>query len=123
PSTTASRPSASTHPTGRRQPDSAGTGPPTSPSSAPPSRTTPMSDRILKVALVGAGFHSRTTLLTTLVHLPVRLQAVVDRDLARAEGVAAQFGCRAYADTASCYAAEADLDAVLLCAGPSAHPA
>lgn len=81
-----------------------------------------MSDRILKVALVGAGFHSRTTLLTTLVHLPVRLQAVVDRDLARAESVAARFGCRAYADTSACYAAEGDLDAVLLCAGPSAHP-
>lgn len=76
---------------------------------------------ILNIALVGAGFHASTTLLPTLVHLPVRLTAVVDRDQEKAQRVATQFSCAAYTETADCYASE-QLDAVLLCVGPGQHP-
>ncbi len=77
--------------------------------------------KIYNIALVGVGFHATTTLLPTLIHLPVRLAAVVDRDEERANAVAHQFGCKAYSDTQQCYQAE-NLDAVLLCVGQKQHP-
>ena len=76
----------------------------------------------LNVALIGAGGHAWTTVLPSLCHLPLHLVAVVDVDGERAEQVATEYRCRHYTSTQACYAAEENLDAVLLVVGPKHHP-
>jgi len=78
--------------------------------------------RRLRVALVGVGSHAYRNILPALHHLPVRLTALCDIDLARAEATASEYGvARCYTDASAMYAAE-ELDAVLLCVSPRHHP-
>ena len=76
----------------------------------------------LNVALIGAGSHAWSTVLPTLCHLPLHLVAIVDVNEERAAQVAGEYRCRHYSSTNDCYAAEKDLDAVLLVVGPKHHP-
>jgi predicted dehydrogenase len=63
-------------------------------------------ERRLGVALVGAGLHSYRNLLPPLHYLPVRLQAVCDRDESRARSAAEEYGVPGYyADMATGYEA------------------
>lgn len=76
----------------------------------------------VRIGVVGVGSHSYRNILPTLTYLPVELAAVADVDVARAEATARQYGCKAYATAAAMYAAEKDLQAVLLCVSPQLHP-
>jgi predicted dehydrogenase len=76
----------------------------------------------LRVGVVGAGSHSYRNILPALHYLPIRLEALCDLDAALLERTAAEYGVDAvYTDAERMYA-EAELDAVFLCAGPQYHP-
>ena len=79
--------------------------------------------RWLRVGVVGVGSHAYRNILPALHHLPVRLVALCDRDACLLEKTAVEYGVSAlYTDAGRMYA-EANLDAVFLCAGPEHHPA
>lgn len=79
-------------------------------------------DRKVRLGVVGAGKHSYRNLLPALHYLPVQLSAICDLDVARAESAAREYGVRGvYQSTSEMYANE-ELDAVLLCVSPQAHP-
>lgn len=79
-------------------------------------------ERVLRVGVVGVGSHSYRNLLPALHYLPVQLTALCDLDAALAEKTAAEYGVTTtYTDAGRMYAG-AELDAVLICAGPQHHP-
>lgn len=79
-------------------------------------------DRRLRVALVGVGSHAYRNILPALHYLPVHLKALCDLNLPLAQKTAAEYG------QVNCYASltemlgKENLDAVLLCVSPTAHP-
>lgn len=79
-------------------------------------------DKRLRVAVVGVGSHAYRNVLPALHHLPVRLVALCDQNEELARRTAEEYGgIPAFSDAGQMYA-ETGLDAVLLCAGPRAHP-
>ncbi|HVX43227.1 MAG TPA: Gfo/Idh/MocA family oxidoreductase [Mycobacteriales bacterium] len=78
-------------------------------------------DRRLRVGIVGVGSHAYRNILPALHHLPVRLVALCDRDGELARRTAEEYGIPAFAEAGEMYSTT-ELDAVLLCAGPRAHP-
>lgn len=79
-------------------------------------------DRRLRVGLVGVGSHAYRNILPALHYLPVQLKALCDLNLPLAQKTAEEYG------RVNCYASLTDmlrneeLDAVLLCVSPVAHP-
>ena len=79
-------------------------------------------ERTVRLGVVGLGSHSYRNILPALTFLPVRVQAFCDCDESKLQRTAAQYrvkGC--YTRAAEMYA-DAEIDAVLICVGPSAHP-
>ena len=80
-----------------------------------------MAEALLPVAVVGCGNLSVSRLLPCLHTLPVRLEAVCDTDLGRAEDAARRFGAaRAHASHSELLA-NGGVEAVLVAVGPDAH--
>ena len=80
-----------------------------------------MAEALLPVAVVGCGNLSVSRLLPCLHTLPVRLEAVCDTDLGRAEDAARRFGAaRAHASHSELLA-DGGVEAVLVAVGPDAH--
>lgn len=81
-----------------------------------------LSDRRVRIGMVGVGGHAYRNLLPALTFLPVELVAIADVDETLAHRTAAQYGVRhSYPTAAQMYANE-DLDAVLICVSPQLHP-
>jgi predicted dehydrogenase len=79
-------------------------------------------ERTIRLGVVGLGSHSYRNILPTLTFLPVSVEALCDCDESKLERTAAQYGVKGrYTHTAEMYA-EAQLDAVLICVSPAAHP-
>ena len=76
----------------------------------------------LNVGIVGVGSHAYRNILPTMTFLPVKLQAICDLDLDRAQITADQYGVSACYQQASEMYAQERLDAVFLCAPPRLHP-
>jgi predicted dehydrogenase len=74
-------------------------------------------EAVVRVGFIGCGSHSFRNLYPTLQFAPVKLAATCDLDLARAEAFARQFGAEAWYGDYRRMLAEAELDAVLICAG------
>ena len=75
----------------------------------------------IRLGLIGAGSHACRTLLPALEHIPFDLCGVCDLDEERARATARRTGANAYTSFKEMREKET-LDAVVLVAGPSAHP-
>ena len=75
----------------------------------------------LRLAVIGAGYLSSARIYPCLHSLPVELAAVCDLDRQRAERNARRFGAGAVFTDHRRMLAEASLDAVVVCIGPSMH--
>ena len=79
-------------------------------------------DRTVRLGVVGLGSHCYRNLLPTLAFLPVNIEAFCDQNEALLKQTAAQYGVEhCYTRTVEMYA-HADLEAVLICVSPFAHP-
>jgi len=79
-------------------------------------------DCTVRLGVVGLGSHCYRNLLPSLTFLPVSVEAFCDLDEALLKRTAVQYGInRCYTRAREMYA-QADLDAVLICVSPSAHP-
>lgn len=79
-------------------------------------------ERRIRIGLVGAGKHAYRNLLPALHYLPVTLTAICDLDLERAQSAAREYGVKGVYQKTSEMCANEELDAVLLCVSPQAHP-
>ncbi len=79
-------------------------------------------DRRVRLGVVGVGLHSYRTLLPVLTYLPAQLVAISDPDSEKAYRTARQYGLQRHYDHATDMYEKEELDAVLLCVGPKAHP-
>ncbi|WP_162940056.1 Gfo/Idh/MocA family protein [Gryllotalpicola protaetiae] len=75
----------------------------------------------IRLGLVGAGSHARRNILPAITFLPAQIVAIADTDAARAGAVASEYGARAFSDAMTMYES-GEIDAVLLCVSPNAHP-
>ena len=79
-----------------------------------------MSTKQLQIGLIGAGKMGAYHANKYHQHSQTQLVAIVDRDIAKAKELAAQYGCKAYADIE---AIERDLDAVSIATPATNHHA
>ncbi len=80
-------------------------------------------ERKLRIGLIGVGSHAYRNILPALHYLPVSLVALCDINATLLHRTAGEYpGVATFTDAARMYA-EADLDAVLIVAGPKQHPA
>lgn len=79
-------------------------------------------ERRLKVGIVGVGSHAYRNLLPAMNFLPVSLQAVCDSNGRLAETTAAQYGAKAWYESATDMYRSERLDAVFICVSPLLHP-
>lgn len=79
-------------------------------------------EKRLKVGIVGVGSHAYRNLLPAMNFLPVSLQAVCDRNGRLAEVTAAQYGAKAWYESAADMYRSERLDAVFICVSPLFHP-
>jgi predicted dehydrogenase len=79
-------------------------------------------ERRLKVGIVGVGSHAYRNLLPAMNFLPVSLQAVCDRNGQLAQVTAAQYGAKAWYESAADMYRSERLDAVFICVSPLFHP-
>jgi len=83
-----------------------------------------MDERGLRVAVVGAGSHARTTIYPALLAAGYQIQAVVTQTLRTAEAAARHFGARAYDDLDRMLAEVAgDVEAIVLVLPPDGYEA
>ena len=78
--------------------------------------------RKLKIGLVGAGSHTYRNLLPAFAYLPVKLNAICDKDEDLARITAAQYGVKAVYSNAEAMYKNEDLEAVFICVSPQLHP-
>lgn len=80
-----------------------------------------LSERELRLGIIGAGHLSSSRIYPCLHTLPVALAAVCDLDRHKAERNARKFGGQAVYTDPENMLAEANLDAVIVCVGPESH--
>jgi myo-inositol 2-dehydrogenase/D-chiro-inositol 1-dehydrogenase len=73
------------------------------------------------IGVIGCGLHSTTAILPSLRHAPVRLAAVCDLDVGRAELVRRRFGAESVYGSLDEMLARPDLDAVIVVGPPALH--
>jgi myo-inositol 2-dehydrogenase / D-chiro-inositol 1-dehydrogenase len=73
------------------------------------------------VAVIGCGVHSSTAILPALRHAGIRLVAVCDLDLERAESARRRFGAQFVYGSVDDLLARGDLDAVIVVGPPELH--
>jgi predicted dehydrogenase len=73
------------------------------------------------IAVVGCGLHSTTAILPSLRHAPVRLVAVCDLDIDRAEVARRRFGAESAYGSIGDLLARSDIDAVIVVGPPELH--
>jgi len=74
----------------------------------------------LTIGLIGCGGHASNVIVPAISRTPLRLTAVCDRDVDRAEAVAARTGAIPYADAGALLQRD-DLDAVAVVGPPDLH--
>lgn len=78
--------------------------------------------RRIRVGIVGAGSHSYRNIFPTLTYLPVELVAVADLNGTLARETASQYGAwKSYVSAEEMFR-DANIEAVILCVSPQAHP-